>query len=165
MKKNNKSLQLQIRVSPQEKASIVRRAKKANMGISEWVLNKTLPPAQKAFGDLIEQLKHSSDPKYVLAEIHELLNKANADEFEQMVNYPPGPGLTDYLANYVAAMIEYTAVQKRRKLPSWTKEVPPLEVPVIVTDLKSLRLYLLTHSPPPFRRRNIFIDSTVGQRI
>jgi hypothetical protein len=29
----------------------------------------------------------------------------------------------------------------------------------------SLRLYLLTHSPAPFRRRNIFIDASVGSRV
>jgi len=29
----------------------------------------------------------------------------------------------------------------------------------------SLRLYLLTHSPAAFRRRNIFIDATVGAQV
>lgn len=28
----------------------------------------------------------------------------------------------------------------------------------------SLRLHLLTRSPPPFRRRNLFVDSSIGQR-
>jgi hypothetical protein len=36
---------------------------------------------------------------------------------------------------------------------------------VFGSDLQNLRLYLLTHSPPPFRRRNIFIDSTLGDRV
>jgi len=165
MKKNSKSSQLQIRVSPHEKAAIVRCAKKAGMGISEWVLSQSLPPAQKAFQGLINQLKHSSKPKYILAEIHDMLSGTNADEFELMVTQPPEPGLTRYLANYLAAMIEYTAAQKGRKVPPWTERVPPLEIPVFGSDLKNLQLYLLTHSPPPFRRRNIFIDATVGQRV
>jgi hypothetical protein len=36
---------------------------------------------------------------------------------------------------------------------------------VFGSELQSLRLYLLTHSPPPFRARNIFIDSSLGDRI
>jgi hypothetical protein len=43
--------------------------------------------------------------------------------------------------------------------------VVPLEEPAFGTALQSLRLHLLTHSPPPFRLRNIFIDSSLGQRV
>ena len=165
MKTKSKSLQLQIRVSPQEKAAIARYAKRAGMGISQWVLSQSLPPGQEIFQGLLGELTRASNPKYVLAEIHDRLNGAGADEFERMVAQPPGPGLSDYLANYITAMIEYTAVQKGRAAPSWTAKVPPLKTPVFGSDLQSLRLYLLTHSPPPFRRRNIFIDATIGQRV
>ena len=165
MKGKSKSLQLQIRVSPREKETIARYAKMTKMGMSEWILSKVLPPGQRAFQGLLAQLNAASNPKYILAQIHDMLNAAGGDEFELMVTQPPGAALADYLANYVAAMIEYTAVQKGRKAPSWTRQVPPLEVPVFGSDFKSLRLYLLTHSPPPFRRRNIFIDAAVGQRV
>ena len=37
--------------------------------------------------------------------------------------------------------------------------------PYVEYWLLSLRLHLLTHSPPPFRLRNIFIDSSVGTRM
>ena len=33
------------------------------------------------------------------------------------------------------------------------------------SELKSLRLHLLTKSPAPFRRRNLFVDSTLGDRV
>lgn len=165
MKRKNKSLQLQIRVSPHEKSTIVRHAKMAKMGISEWVLSRSLPSGQKVFHELLDRLKAASNPSYILAEINDLLDETSADEFEQMVAQPFAPGLSDYLANYVAAMIEVTAAQKRRNAPSWTRKVLPLKAPVFGSDLKSLQLYLLTHSPPPFRRRNIFIDATVGQRV
>jgi hypothetical protein len=36
---------------------------------------------------------------------------------------------------------------------------------VFGSDLQSLRLHLLTHSPPPFLARNIFVDATLGDRI
>ncbi|MBI3617816.1 MAG: hypothetical protein HY210_06330 [Candidatus Omnitrophica bacterium] len=165
MKGKSKSLQLQIRVSPREKETIARYAKMTKMGMSEWILSKALPPGQQAFQGLLAQLNTAANPKYILAQIHDMLNAAGGDEFELMVAQPPGAVLTDYLANYVAAMIEYTAVQKGRKTPSWTRQVPPLKAPVFGSDFKSLQLYLLTHSPPPFRRRNIFIDATVGQRV
>jgi hypothetical protein len=36
---------------------------------------------------------------------------------------------------------------------------------VFGTPIESLRLHLLTASPPAFRRRRIFIDATVGDRV
>ena len=44
-----------------------------SLGADEWVLNKTLPPQQKVFQDLLAQLKNSSNPKFILAEIHDLM--------------------------------------------------------------------------------------------
>jgi len=49
--------------------------------------------------------------------------------------------------------------------PAWTRAIAPLTDPMFGSALSSLRLYLLTHSPAPFRRRNIFIDSSVGSRV
>lgn len=165
MEKKNKILQLQIRVSPREKAAITGRAHKASMGISEWVLSKVLPAPQLVFQRLLKQLEETSAPKYVLAEIHDLFHAASADEFEMMVAQPPQVSHSSYLANYVAAMVECAASQKGNLTPSWTRDIPGLAEPVFGSDLESLRLYLLTHSPPPFRCRNIFIDSTIGQRV
>lgn len=158
-------MQLQIRVAPQEKAAIIRGARKANMGISQWVLSKVLPDTQQEFHGLLGRLKNTSDAKYVLAEIHDLLNAAAGDEFELMVSHPPPASLPAYYLNYVAAMVEYAAAKKGRPAPLWIREIPPLDQPAFGSGLESLRLYLLTHSPPPFRRRNIFIDSTIGQRV
>jgi len=156
---------LQIRVSPAQKAAIHRYAKNAGMALSQWVLSKVFPPVQEAFQRLLVQLKDGSNPKLILAQVHDLLKEVTPDEFELMVALPPGAALSKYLANYIAAMVEYTAVQKNRKAPLWTRQVPPLSEPVFVSELKSLRLYLLTHSPPPFRRRNLFIDATIGKRV
>jgi hypothetical protein len=49
--------------------------------------------------------------------------------------------------------------------PAWTRAVVPLEEPFFGSTLESLRLHLLTQSPAPFRRRNIFIDSSLGQQV
>lgn len=143
----------------------MRYAQKTNMGISEWILSKALPSGQGSFQELLSQLKNTHNLKYVLAEIHDLLNDSAGDEFELMVSQPPQVFLPPYPANYIAAMVEYAASKKGRRAPSWTREILPLQDPVFGSDLQSLKLHLLTHSPPPFRRRNIFIDSTVGERV
>lgn len=56
-----------------------------------------------------------------------MLNTAGRDEFDLMVARPPGVVLADYLANCVAAIIEYTAVRKGGKASSWISQVPPLK--------------------------------------
>jgi hypothetical protein len=45
------------------------------------------------------------------------------------------------------------------------RETPPLAEPAFGTTLQSLRLYLLTHSPAPFRRRNLFIDASIDDQV
>lgn len=164
MKRQSKLQQLQIRVSSSEKASIQRAAKLANMGMSEWILSQILPHGAQHFQQLVRQLKRDKNKSYILAELHDLFNTATSKEFERMVAQSPQTCLLPYWENYLAAMIEYTANVKEVRAPAWVHEIVPLDKPVFATDLLSLRLYLLTHSPPSFRARNIFIDSTVGQR-
>ena len=62
-------------------------------------------------------------------------------------------------------MVEYACARRNISPPPWTQSIVPLSEPVFGSTLVSLRLHLLTHSPPPFRSRNIFIDSTVGARV
>ena len=89
----------------------------------------------------------------------------NGSDFERTVRHVPEISLPPFEANYLAAMIEYAAMSKRAVPPDWTRTVPALERPWFASSLKSLRLHLLTNSPPPFRRRNLFVDSSVGQRF
>ncbi len=69
------------------------------------------------------------------------------------------------MANYVATMVETAAHGKNVLPPGWTGAVRSLKEPVFVTPLAGLRLHLLLHSPPAFRRRNIFIDAGIGDRV
>ena len=165
MKKNRKSAQLQIRVSESQKAALRRHAKRAGMSMSDWVLSRVLPPLRETFQGLIEALSTAEKPGYVLAELNELLTPLTTGEFELAVAEPPQVQLDPYWANYVAAMIEQAAASKRTEAPRWTENVSPLADPVFGTSLKSLRLHLLTHAPLAFRRRNIFIDSSIGDRV
>lgn len=159
-----KSAQLQIRVSPAEKLAIQRAARRAGLEMSAYVLARVLPPATRRFQELTDACRHPERARFALAELNSWLASLAAGELPDAVAVAPA-GLTRYLANYVAAMVEYTCAIREVAPPAWTRTIEPLPEPVFGTRLQSLRLHLLTHSPPPFRRRNIFIDSTVGQRV
>jgi len=70
-----------------------------------------------------------------------------------------------YRLNYVTAMVELAAHRAGIAPPLWTADVEPLSRPVFIDPSINLRAHLLTASPPPFRRRNIFIDSSLGDRV
>jgi len=67
--------------------------------------------------------------------------------------------------NYVTAMVELAAHRVGVLPPLWTSGVKPLDAPVFIDPSLDLRPHLLISSPPPFRRRNIFIDSSLGDRV
>ena len=155
---------LQIRVSPAEKAAIRRAAQRAGMEMSAYVLARVLPAPARRFQELTGACADPEGARFALAELSAWLATLGAAELQEAVASRPPP-LTHYLANYVAAMVEYACAQGGVAPPAWTREVAPLTEPVFGSALMSLRLYLLTHSPAPFRRRNIFIDASVGSRV
>ena len=159
-----KSGQLQIRVSPAQKAAIGRAARRAGLDMSAYVLARLLPAPARRFQELTGACADSPDARFALAELNAWLAGLGAGELQEAVASPP-PRLTPYLANYVAAMTEVACERKGVAPPSWLRTTPPLDEPVFGSSLMSLRLYLLTHSPAPFRRRNIFIDASVGSRV
>ena len=165
MQKNPKTGQLQVRVSPSQKLAIKMQAARARMSMSEWILSKVLPSSEMSFKSLIEDLAASDKPSYVFAELLELTDSMDADEFEQAVSEPPGVQLDPYWQNYLAATVEHAAAVKHAKVPSWTRDVAPLDKPVFGSSLESLKLHLLVNSPPAFIQRDIFIDSSVGKRV
>lgn len=160
-----KTRQLQIRVSVEDKARIQRRAGRAGMNVSEWVLKRLLPSVEEDFQQLCGELAARPEVRsYGLAHLHDLFARLDSRDFSLAVREPPAAPLPEFEANYVAAMIEHAAHLKAVQPPDWTGRVPPLKEPWFGVPEQSLRLYLLTNSPPPFRRRNLFIDSSVGSR-
>ncbi len=160
-----KSAQLQIRVSPSEKAAIQRAARRAGMDMSAYVLGRVLSAPAGRFQALTAAAPDDRRARFVLAELGAWLAELGAAELAAAVAAPPAPGLTPYLANYVAAMVEYACARRDVPPPGWAGGIAPLAQPVFGSQLASLRLYLLTRSPAPFRRRNIFIDATVGDSV
>lgn len=157
---------LQIRVTPDEKAAIERAATRAGLDMSRWVLAKVLPAPQQTFQHLVAAL--ASDPanrRFNLAELNDFLTALDRVELATAVDAQPVAELAAFEANYLAAMIE-TAVHKLGSIPpAWTSQIPPLAEPWFGSTANALRLHLLLESPPAFRRRNLFVDATVGDRV
>jgi len=160
-----KNAQLQIRVTVQEKAAIQRAAEREGMDMSAYVLSRVLNAPSLRFQDCVAGCAREASASFALAELNSLLTELTPGEMRDAVATAPSLNLPPYLANYVAAIVEYGCARCSIAAPAWTRSIAPLESPVFGSPLKSLRLHLLTHSPPPFRRRNIFIDSSLGQRV
>ena len=165
MRKSPKTTQLQIRVSADEKTAIQRAASRAGMDVSAYVLAQVLSVPVAEFHDCVAACAEAASPRLALAELSSLLGSLGAGELRDAVAAPLPPDLGPFLSNYIAAMVEYACAKRSVAVPAWTRSIMPLTEPMFGSDLKSLRLYLLMNSPPPFRYRNIFIDSTVGDRV
>jgi uncharacterized protein (DUF1778 family) len=164
MAANRKNAQLQIRVTKSEKAAILRAANAAGMDMSAYVLKRALPAAAGRFQELVVAAA-KTEKSFPLAELNSLLASLPAAELRDAVATLPSTALSSFIANYVAAMVEYACARRDIRPPDWTRNISPLREPEFATSLLSLRLHLLTHSPAPFRHRNIFIDSSIGARV
>ena len=162
----SKSAQLQIRVSPDQKERIKAQANQAGEDVSQWVLRHLLPECADELQGMIDTLGQS--PKLrsqVLAELHDYLVSFDSTQLGRAFRSLDLSGLAPFESNYVAAMIEIACGTRNIATPTWLRDIAPLPDPWFATSLKSLRLHLLTASPPPFRRRNLYIDSTLGARV
>ncbi|MEX2528583.1 MAG: DUF1778 domain-containing protein [Gemmatimonadota bacterium] len=160
-----KTEQLQIRVTPAQKAALRRAASAAGEDLSAWVLSRALPPTHDRIAAIMTALQSDESRKFALAALNELLVELTSVELEAAFHDMVPPDLSPFVSNYVAAMVEQAAAMKGSKPPTWVRSIPPLEMPHFGSDLAGLRPYLLAAAPVPFRRRNIFVDSGVGDRV
>jgi uncharacterized protein (DUF1778 family) len=160
-----KTAQLQIRVTDQQKNAIQEAAARAGMDMSTYVLSRVLTAPSVQFQECIAGCSREDSARFALAELNSLLTELTPGEMGDAVATGPSVALPPFLANYVAALVEYGCARCCVPAPTWTRSIRPLESPEFGSSLQSLRLHLLTHSPPPFRLRNIFIDSSLGQRV
>lgn len=157
--------QLQIRVTPEQKAVLKRLSHRAGLDMSAYVLSRVLPDVRLRFAALLESLRGDEEQTYVLAELNDFLTGLTAGELPGAVERASLEGLTPFLQNFVAAMVELAARRLEVLPPAWVREVEPLEAPHFATPLASLRLHLLRSAPVPFKRRNLFVDSSIGDRV
>lgn len=160
-----KTQQLQIRVTPRQKAALKRQAAAAGLDVSSYVMSRVLPDEASRFAELLRLLPHETQRKYGLAELNDLLSASPPAIFGDVLARADLGALAPYLQNYVAAMIEQAAELKQVAPPPWVRGIPPLDVPHFATPLLGLRMHLLRSAPVPFKRRNIFVDAAVGARV
>lgn len=160
-----KTAQLQIRVTAHEKNAIQRLARQAGMGMSAYVLGRVLSVPSTRFSDLVAACNDSGSAGFGLAELNSFLASLSGPELKDAVARAPALKSTPFVGNYVAAMVEYACQKRDVPVPGWVRDIEPLAEPAFASGLLGIRLHLLTHSPPPFRRRNIFIDSSIGDRV
>lgn len=160
-----KTKQLQIRVSSSQKAALKRMATAAGQDVSSYVLSRALPDHRLRFRELIEALSDEDERRFALAELNDLLANLSRAELHDAISEAPVLELSPYWGNYVAAMVEQASHQKKVSPPEWVSAIEPLTEPHFAAPLANLRLHLLRASPVPFRRRNIFVDAGVGDRV
>lgn len=161
-----KTAQLQIRVTPEQKQRIRAKADLAGEDVSQWVLRKLLPDCADELQAVIDNLARTPKSRqYILAELHDYCLSQGSNQLDEAFALLDCSALEPLESNYVAAMIETACTQRNIAPPRWLSNIAPLSDPWFATTLKSLKVYLLTASPPAFRRRNLFIDSTLGARV
>jgi len=160
-----RSTQLQIRVTREQKETLRRLAHLAGQDMSSYVLSRALPDAKLRFAGLLGALRAEEEPGFVLAELNDLLSGLASAELQEAVEHAELAGLSSYLRNYVAAMVELAVHRRGVSPPSWVHDIEPLDAPRFPTSLAGLRLHLLRSAPVPFKRRNIFVDSSLGDRV
>jgi uncharacterized protein (DUF1778 family) len=164
MAKSTKTEQLQIRVTRSEKESIQRAAARAGLDVSAYVLGRVSSPAAEEFARLTAATGQP-EASYAFAELNGLLTRLSVPELREAIAAGIPRSLSPQMANTIAAMVELACAKHQLALPGWVREIPPLDEPLFGSTLQSLRLHLLRHSPPPFRRRNIFVDATLDDQV
>lgn len=160
-----RSAHVQIRVTPREKETLKRLAQSAGQDLSGYVLARALPSYRLRFEEILQSLGEEEDHRFALADLNDFLTALAPVEFPEAVEDAHVASLSPFVSNYVAAMVEQAAHLKNVPPPRWTSRVVPLDVPHFATTLKSLRLHLLGASLVSFKRRNIFVDASVGARV
>lgn len=160
-----KSEQLQIRVTARQKAAVKRRAEAAGLDVSAYVLSRVLPESAIRFAEILDGLRRDPERRFALADLHDFLAALAPIEYPEAVAVADLRELAPVWRNYIAAMVEQAAEQKRVPPAGWAREVEPLDEPHFATPLRGLRLHLLRAAPVAFKRRNIFVDAGLGARV
>lgn len=160
-----KSSQLQIRVTAAQKNALQQAARSANMDVSAYVLLRALPPAATRFQEILRELGPADDHRFTLATLNDFLEALTPGQFMDAVALAELEGFSPLRRNYVAAMVEQAAYRKGESPPSWARDVEPLDEPHFAVPFRRLRPHLLRASPVPFKRRNIFVDAAIGDRV
>lgn len=154
---STKTSQLQIRISPAEKAALKALAKDAGMSLSAYVLARALPSGRLDFEEKVEALRGTAERDTALEELTRYLGGLSDDGFHEAVSGPGPDDLPAVPLGYAAAAVEREAARRTTAPPDWTRGLDPLEVPHFGWELRSLRPHLMRTAPSAFKRRRLFV--------
>lgn len=156
---------LKIRSSATATGAIRRAARRAARDLLAVLPSCLLGAGVTRFDELVADCVDPDTASFGFAALNDYLSALPAAELGAAVEHAPRMRLDAYTANYVAALVESACVRRRVTVPAWVLAVEPLPEPVFGSSLLSLRLHLLINSPAAFRRRNIFVDAGIGDRV
>ncbi len=162
---SSKSEWLQIRVTPEQKRALKRAAREAGTDMSSWVLDKLLPREADRFQALVARAVDAAERRFALAELADWLRALPPGAFQRAVAQAPRGPLDPGNRNYLAGAIELAADRRGLPPPAWVGETPVPDTPLFGSSLAGLRLHLLTRSPVALRRRNVFVDASIDDRV
>lgn len=166
MKSTKKDTYLQIRLSKHEKELIVKAAGANGVNISKWIMQRIMIDKRSQFQSIcLKMSKDITNKSFYLSDLNDYLTNLSANEFLIALDTRPNVKLSISDWNIIVAMIDYAAYKKRAKSPDWLNDVEPLQHPLFATELTTVRQYLLITSPIAFRRRNIFVDTSIGGMV
>lgn len=160
-----KSAQIQLRVTPQQKAVLQRRARAAGLDLTAYVLARLVPDLAARLQARVSALREPAGRRLAYAALHDLLAELAPATFAEATLDLSLVGLGEVERNRVAAMVEHAAHRLGVPPPAWCGDVEPLAHPEFSGGLRSLRPHLLRSSPVAFRRRNLFVDASIGARV
>lgn len=152
-----KTSQLQIRISPSQKAVLKNLAEDAGMTVSEYVLSRALPSHRMDFEAAVDALRQAPDREEALARLEGFLRRLTPEAFKEATGGTAPAHLPPLLQNYAAATVERDAARRGVAPPSWTKDVAAMARPHFAWDLRSLRPHLMRVTPPAFKARRTFV--------
>jgi hypothetical protein len=148
--------QLQIRVSPEQKAALKRLAAAAGQNVSQYVLSQALPRSGDQLLRVLDELRGEDDCRPALATLARVLAGLGRDDLERSLDSWSVDGMTALTQNRVMALIEDLVASRGIEPPPSAATVAPLPRPHFRWTLDSLRPQQMRATRVVYKRRNLF---------
>lgn len=159
-----KTAQLQIRVSPAQKAMLERLAAAEGLTVSEFVLRKAQPQGASPQDTRRDAVQNGLGLSNSTSHLALALGALNADGSREATVHADSGFLSPLHANCLAAEVERQAARRGVPAPKWTEAVRPMARPWFAWRLRSLRPHLMRIAPPAYKRRGVYLTTADDPR-
>lgn len=156
---SRKTSQLQIRISPDQKATLKRLAAEAGVNVSQYVLRTVLPSTEAEMARHAEALGPRSGRGRAFADLRKYLSDLPLERFTEAAQAFSSDDWPTVIRHHVAAAVEECAARHAARAPRWTRELAPLDRPHFSWEARSLRPHLMRITPVFLKRRDVFRDA------